>query len=1027
MKRMLINATQQEEMRVALVDGQHLYDLDIENVATKQKKANIYKGKITRIEPSLEACFIDYGSERHGFLPFKEIAKEYFKNPQDHQMAIKDQLEEGLELIIQVEREERGNKGAALTTFISLAGRYLVLMPNNPRAGGVSRRISGKNRAEIRDAMADLVIPEEMGLIVRTAGMGRTAEELQWDLDYLIMLWEAIQEAGKAHPAPLLIFQESNIIIRALRDYYRSDIGEILIDDEEVFKEAEVFIKTIMPQIGDKIKLYDDQIPLFTRFQVESQIQTAYERNVRLPSGGALVFDHTEALVSIDINSGRSTKGADIEDTALNTNLEAAEEIARQLKLRDLGGLVVIDFIDMLDSKNQRKVESALHDALAADRARIQVGQISRFGLLEMSRQRLRPSLDETSHIVCPRCEGQGTIRDTKSLALGILRLIEEECLKERTSELIIQVPVNVAVYLLNEKRTDVEDVEARLKVRIIVIPDTDLETPHFKMTRYRLNDEETGSDSESHIIKEELTIDDIRNQAVIANKKLIEKPIVSGISPMAPPPKSGVVTPITESSFVQKTEAVLSSIFNYLKVLFNKTTQNNKGDKKKEETPPREQRNNARGRDRDNQQRNNRGRNNQQRQRNQRHNHPSRNTIETVEREIDVNAEFNQTAQQNEPKENNRRNNQNQPQERNNQHQRRNQQNRAQQQEAQTGQDKRERNERNNSRNEADKNQQAVISSQQPADKNSQTHDNERNDVSQRNKERNERQNQRQKRREESNDEAGKNQTVDHNNQEAGAEKKPEERSPRQRNNRRDQRQDGKRAGNKNNNTKEEQVIEVKVGEEVRQRVVRSGRPRVAKESIQEPVTEVEATLQTKEQSPENIETTEKRVEKSVEPSKVDKVEEKTSRARRRGQETTTNPQESKSHKSSITETSSKEDGPEKKEEQASKKLPTKEKNIVDRPDLKEEKQSQVENMPEKPKTASHDINTQNTHDEKDRALEIKEGNTTANTNKPVTSQGSSSKEALAESIDLKSENNQEKEVEKVAENEVNRASSSD
>src|SRR5699024_7353974 len=363
MKRMLINATQQEEMRVALVDGQHLYDLDIENVATKQKKANIYKGKITRIEPSLEACFVDYGSERHGFLPFKEISREYFKNANDQSIAIKDQLEEGLELIIQVEREERGNKGAALTTFISLAGRYLVLMPNNPRAGGVSRRISGKNRAEIRDAMAALTVPDEMGLIVRTAGMGRTAEELQWDLDYLIMLWDAIIDASK-RPAPLLIFQESNIIIRALRDYYRSDIGEILIDDQEVFKEAEVFINNIMPQIGDKIKLYEDQIPLFTRFQVESQIQTAYERNVRLPSGGALVFDHTEALVSIDINSGRSTKGADIEDTALNTNIEAAEEIGRQLKLRDLGGLIVIDFIDMLDSKNQRKVESALHDAL---------------------------------------------------------------------------------------------------------------------------------------------------------------------------------------------------------------------------------------------------------------------------------------------------------------------------------------------------------------------------------------------------------------------------------------------------------------------------------------------------------------------------------------------------------------------------------------------------------------------------------------------------------------------------------------
>ncbi len=849
MKRMLINATQQEEMRVALVDGQHLYDLDIENVATKQKKANIYKGKITRIEPSLEACFVDYGSERHGFLPFKEISKEYFKNPQDHQMAVKDQLEEGLELIIQVEREERGNKGAALTTYISLAGRYLVLMPNNPRAGGVSRRISGKSRAEIRDAMADLVVPEEMGLIVRTAGMGRTSEELQWDLDYLIMLWEAIQDAGKQHSAPLLIFQESNIIIRALRDYYRSDIGEILIDDEEVFKEAEVFINTIMPQIGDKIKLYDDQIPLFTRFQVESQIQTAYERNVRLPSGGALVFDHTEALVSIDINSGRSTKGADIEDTALNTNLEAAEEIARQLKLRDLGGLVVIDFIDMLDSKNQRKVESALHDALASDRARIQVGQISRFGLLEMSRQRLRPSLDETSHIVCPRCEGQGTIRDTKSLALGILRLIEEECLKERTSELVIQVPVNVAVYLLNEKRADVEDIETRLKVRVIVIPDTELETPHFKMTRYRINDEETGADSEAHIIKEELTIDDIRNQAVIANKKMIEKPAVSGISPMAPPPKVEEVAPIAEKTFIQKTEAALSSIFNYVKALFNKTTEsdNQGGKKKKEEKNPRNEQRNNRNRD---QQRNNRGRNNQQRQRNQRHNHPSRNTIETVEREVDVNAEFNQTAQQNEPKESNRRNNQNQQQnqqqERNNQNQRRNQQSRAQQ-ETQSGQEKqRERNDRKNTRNEADheKNQPST-QTQQVADKNTQTRDNDRsndrgnenvqrNNEKERNERQNERQNQRQKRREESIDEARKEQPEER--KENQSEERSEERAPRQRNRRdRDQRSDAKKA-TRNNRTKEEEVIEVKVGEEIRQRVVRTGRPRVAKEELAQP-----------------------------------------------------------------------------------------------------------------------------------------------------------------------------------------------
>lgn len=848
MKRMLINATQQEEMRVALVDGQHLYDLDIENVATKQKKANIYKGKITRIEPSLEACFVDYGSERHGFLPFKEISRDYFKNPSDHQMMIKDQLEEGLELIIQVEREERGNKGAALTTFISLAGRYLVLMPNNPRAGGVSRRISGKNRAEIRDAMADLVVPEEMGLIVRTAGMGRTAEELQWDLDYLIMLWEAIQDAGK-HPAPLLIFQESNIIIRALRDYYRSDIGEILIDDEDVFKEAEVFINTIMPQIGDKIKLYNDQIPLFTRFQVESQIQTAYERNVRLPSGGALVFDHTEALVSIDINSGRSTKGADIEDTALNTNLEAAEEIARQLKLRDLGGLVVIDFIDMLDSKNQRKVETALHDALASDRARIQVGQISRFGLLEMSRQRLRPSLDETSHIVCPRCEGQGTIRDTKSLALGILRLIEEESLKERTSELVIQVPVNVAVYLLNEKRSDVEAVEDRLKVRVIIIPDNNFETPHFKITRYRVNDEVVGSDSENHIVKEELTIDDIRNQAVIANKKLMEKPAVSGISPIAPPPKVAEVSPEPVKPEEPRPSGVLNSIISFIKGLFGGSEEQPKDKEKADRNKNPQNRNNNRNQRNNNQ----RQRNNNQRQRNQRHNHPSRNTVETVEREVDNGSEFNQT-QQNEQRDNrnNRRNNQDRD---------------------------RNRDERNNERNNQRRNRQAQNNeqaSQEPqnkgqeqandnkADQNQQNRGRDRNRDNRENREPRENRNNRPERNEQGERE-DKNTRNNHAQRESKETREPrtqaeqstqeaqptqsnekgnertEERAPRNRN-RRNNRNDAKVQAEVKRNDKGEEIIEVKVGEETRERAVRNGRPRVPK--VVPPVKAEEAVI---------------------------------------------------------------------------------------------------------------------------------------------------------------------------------------
>ena len=830
MKRMLINATQQEEMRVALVDGQHLYDLDIENVATKQKKANIYKGKITRIEPSLEACFVDYGSERHGFLPFKEISREYFLNPTDHSIAIKDQLEEGLELIIQVEREERGNKGAALTTFISLAGRYLVLMPNNPRAGGVSRRISGKNRAEIRDAMAALVVPDEMGIIVRTAGMGRTAEELQWDLDYLVMLWEAILDAGK-RPAPLLIFQESNIIIRALRDYYRSDIGEILIDDETVFKEAEVFINNIMPQIGDKINLYEDQIPLFTRFQVESQIQTAYERNVRLPSGGALVFDHTEALVSIDINSGRSTKGADIEDTALNTNIEAAEEIARQLKLRDLGGLIVIDFIDMLDSKNQRKVESALHDALASDRARIQVGQISRFGLLEMSRQRLRPSLDETSHIVCPRCEGQGTIRDTKSLALGILRIIEEECLKERTSELVIQVPVNVAVYLLNEKRADVEDVESRLKVRVIIIPDSNFETPHFKITRYRTNDEETGLDSETHIIKEELTIDDIRNQAVIQNKKLMEKPVVSGISPIAPPPK---VENKVETVQNEKPN-FLTSVVSFIKNLFGHEESDKKDSQKRKNTNNRDQKHQNNRQKNGNQQRQQR---NSQRQRNQRHNHPSRNTVETIEREVDNGSAFNQTTEAQTDTPNNQRNNR-----------RNNQQNRDEK-----GPQTQRRNPRQNG-NTSDNSPKNTTNTKErntPQERETRNAEKTQAEQLQRSQAPQENQDRREKSRQARKPQEVQVKAPEEPKVENGEQ---EEKTPRQRNNRRNNR---KVETPVVTNEKGEEIIEVKVGEEVRERAIRKGRPRVAKETASD------AIPQNKEVTTHDEETSSNKVEQS-------------------------------------------------------------------------------------------------------------------------------------------------------------------
>jgi len=483
---MLINATQPEELRVALVDGQRLFDLDIESGAREQKKANIYKGKITRVEPSLEAAFVDFGADRHGFLPLKEISREYFKKAPEGRVNIKDVLSEGQEVIVQVEKEERGNKGAALTTFISLAGRYLVLMPNNPRAGGISRRIEGEERNELREALNGLNVPADMGLIVRTAGLGRSSEEMQWDLDYLLQLWSAVKEASQDRPAPFLIYQESNVIIRAIRDYLRQDIGEVLIDSVEAQNEALSFIQQVMPQYASKIKLYEDSVPLFNRFQIESQIETAFQREVKLPSGGSIVIDPTEALVSIDINSARATKGGDIEETALQTNLEAAEEIARQLRLRDIGGLIVIDFIDMTPAKNQRAVEEKVREALEADRARIQVGRISRFGLLEMSRQRLRPSLGETSGIVCPRCNGQGIIRDVESLSLAILRLIEEEALKDRTAEVRARVPFQVAAFLLNEKRNAITKIELRTRARIFILPDDHLETPHFEVQRLR-------------------------------------------------------------------------------------------------------------------------------------------------------------------------------------------------------------------------------------------------------------------------------------------------------------------------------------------------------------------------------------------------------------------------------------------------------------------------------------------------------------------------------------------------------------
>ncbi|HEY6943320.1 Rne/Rng family ribonuclease [Dokdonella sp.] len=490
MKRMLINATQREELRVAIVDGQNLYDLDIEIPSKEQKKANIYKARITRVEPSLEACFVDYGADRHGFLPLKEISSLYFTpgaNP--NKAGIRELLKEGQDLVVQVEKEERGNKGAALTTFISLAGRYMVLMPNNPKAGGVSRRIEGEDRQNIKEALDTLQVPDEMGLIVRTAGLGRDAEELQWDLDYLLQLWKAISEAAQSRAAPFLIYQESKLIIRALRDYLRNDIGEILIDNEELYADAREFVQQVMPNNLRKLKLYQDTTPLFSRFQIETQIENAFERTVRLPSGGSIVIDQTEALTAIDINSAKATKGGDIEETAFNTNCEAAVEIARQLRIRDAGGLIVIDFIDMDSPRHQRDVEEKLKDALKLDRARVQVGRISRFGLLEMSRQRLRPSLGEATQIVCPRCEGHGRIRGVESLSLSALRLVEEHAMKESTGQVLVQAPPSVANFLLNEKRRQLSEIEARHDVNVIVVADDKLETPHLEIQRLRAAD----------------------------------------------------------------------------------------------------------------------------------------------------------------------------------------------------------------------------------------------------------------------------------------------------------------------------------------------------------------------------------------------------------------------------------------------------------------------------------------------------------------------------------------------------------
>ncbi|MFT4749301.1 MAG: ribonuclease E, partial [Pseudohongiellaceae bacterium] len=532
---MLINATQEEELRVALVDGQRLYDLDIENRTRIQKKANLYKGKITRVEPSLEAAFVDFGAERHGFLPLKEISKQYHsKNAKSGDRgSMREMIAEGTEVVVQVEKEERGNKGAALTTYVSLAGRYLVLMPNNPKAGGISRRIEGDERSELRDALRTLQIPDGMGLIVRTAGVGKDPEELQWDLNYLLALWQSIQDASEGKPAPFLIYQESNVIIRMIRDYLRKDIGEVLFDTVESYEEALGFIKQVMPQYENRIKLYEDKLPLFNRYQIETQIESAFEREVKLPSGGSVVIDPTEALISIDINSSRATRGADIEETALNTNLEAADEIARQLRLRDMGGLVVIDFIDMTSNRNQREVENRMKDALESDRARVQVGKISRFGLLEMSRQRLRPSLGETSAIVCPRCSGQGSIRDVESLALSILRIVQEEANKEKCSQVKANVPLVVSSYLLNEKRSALTEIEEQSKTKVIVNAVPDLFTPHYEIIGINQNAESYEVDATSE------PEPSVNIKPPVQEAAAVQKPTASSLPPQrTPPPK---------------------------------------------------------------------------------------------------------------------------------------------------------------------------------------------------------------------------------------------------------------------------------------------------------------------------------------------------------------------------------------------------------------------------------------------------------------------------------------------------------
>lgn len=580
MKRMLFNATQSEELRVAIVDGQKLIDIDIESAGKEQRKSNIYKGVITRIEPSLEAAFVDYGGERHGFLPFKEVARAWFQTDADPARArIQDVLREGQELIVQVDKDERGSKGAALTTFISLAGRYIVLMPNNPRGGGVSRRIEGEERNELRDIMGRLEVPHGMSIIGRTAGISRNLEELQWDLNYLLQLWEAIESASKTEKAPSLIYLESSLVVRAIRDYFHHDIGEILIDTEEIYEQARQFMSHVMPGNVNRVKIYKDDVPLFSRFQIEHQIETAFARQVPLPSGGAVIIDHTEAMVSIDVNSARATRGVDIEQTALHTNLEAADEIGRQLRLRDLGGLIVIDFIDMEIQRNQREVENRLREALRYDRARVQMGKISRFGLLELSRQRLQPSLGETSHMPCPRCHGTGHIRGTESTALHILRIIQEEAMKENTAAIHAQVPVDVATFLLNEKRADIHRIEARFRANVLLIPNIHLETPNYNVSRLR-HDEAGQIEATASYSMVEMPVDEEKTQTTTQDVKPV-RPLaaVRGFTPQQPAPMVEPAKP-----------TLIAKILDWFK----------QDEKKKEETQPRPippMRNRSRGR----------------------------------------------------------------------------------------------------------------------------------------------------------------------------------------------------------------------------------------------------------------------------------------------------------------------------------------------------------------------------------------------------------------------------------------------